>query len=161
MTYRCLVVDDEPLARKVLANHLSKMPSLELVGECANAVEAVARDTTFHPVRDYLGGLEWDGEERVVSFAANYLGAEREAWRRYDACELVGASGWSSPIRVDQGAADTFLEEQLKPELFRQACQDAGVELDLHVHEGYDHSYYFIASFMEDHVAHHARLLAA
>ncbi len=88
-----------------------------------------------------------------------YLGPDREAWRRYDTCELLAGSGWSSPILVDQGTSDQFLEEQLKPELLREACARAGVELDLRYQEGYDHSYYFIATFMGDHVAHHARLL--
>jgi S-formylglutathione hydrolase len=88
-----------------------------------------------------------------------YLGPDREAWRRYDACELAAASGWQAPILVDQGTADPFLEEQLKPELLREACERAGLRLELRYREGYDHSYYFIATFMGDHIAHHARLL--
>lgn len=90
-----------------------------------------------------------------------YLGPDPETWRRYDACELVGASGWRGPILVDQGDADPYLEQQLQPERLREACASAGVELELRYQPGYDHSYYFIASFMGDHVAHHARLLRA
>ena len=88
-----------------------------------------------------------------------YLGEDRERWRRYDACELVATSAWRAPILVDQGAADEFLETQLRPELFRDACRRAGVPLELRIHDGYDHSYWFISTFMGDHVAHHARVL--
>jgi S-formylglutathione hydrolase len=90
-----------------------------------------------------------------------YLGPDREAWRRYDACELAASSGWRGPILVDQGDADQFLEEQLQPERLRRACADAGLELELRYQPGYDHSYYFIATFIGDHFAHHARLLNA
>ena len=88
-----------------------------------------------------------------------YLGADEAAWSRHDACALVGASGWSSPILIDQGTADEFLESQLKPELFETACGAAGVPLTLRRQDGYDHSYDFIASFIGDHIAHHARIL--
>ncbi|HET8728997.1 MAG TPA: S-formylglutathione hydrolase [Alphaproteobacteria bacterium] len=90
-----------------------------------------------------------------------YLGPDRLAWRQYDATELVARSGWPTEILIDQGTKDEFLEEQLKPELFRAACDQAGVKLNLRMQDGYDHSYYFIASFMGDHVAHHAKLLKA
>jgi S-formylglutathione hydrolase len=89
----------------------------------------------------------------------HYLGADRETWRRYDACELLAGSDLRHPILVDQGGADGFLEVQLKPERLREACASAGVPLELRLQDGYDHSYYFIASFMEDHVVHHARAL--
>jgi len=88
-----------------------------------------------------------------------YLGEDPETWRRYDACELVGGSGWSSPILVDQGDADPFLEVQLQPERLRAACAAARVPLELRIQPGYDHSYWFIASFIADHLAHHARAL--
>jgi S-formylglutathione hydrolase len=91
----------------------------------------------------------------------HYLGADREAWRRYDACELLAESDWRRPILVDQGGADGFLEVQLKPERLREACAAAHVPLELRLQPGYDHSYYFIASFVGDHVAHHARALRA
>lgn len=91
---------------------------------------------------------------------AGYLGEDAHAWRMHDACSLVAASGWPSPILVDQGMADEFLDTQLKPELFVKACRDAEVELMLRRHDGYDHSYYFINTFMEDHIAHHAKVLA-
>jgi len=88
-----------------------------------------------------------------------YLGADRKAWHAHDACALVGSSGWTAPILVDQGMADPFLTVQLRPELFEAACAAAGVPLTLRRHNGYDHSYYFISTFMGDHIAHHARLL--
>ncbi|HEX6142970.1 MAG TPA: S-formylglutathione hydrolase [Geminicoccaceae bacterium] len=89
-----------------------------------------------------------------------YLGAERAAWKAHDASELVRASDWSSEILIDQGTADGFLDEQLKPHLFLAAAREAGVPVTLRYQSGYDHSYYFMASFMADHIAHHARLLA-
>jgi S-formylglutathione hydrolase len=86
-----------------------------------------------------------------------YLGEDRAAWRDYDASMLIESRGWSGPpILVDQGGADPFLAEQLKPQLLQQACERAGVDLRLRMHDGYDHSYYFIATFIEDHLRFHA-----
>jgi S-formylglutathione hydrolase len=88
---------------------------------------------------------------------AGYLGEDRSRWREYDATALVEERGWvGPPILVDQGTADPFLETQLKPELLRDACRRSGVSLDLHLREGYDHSYFFIATFVEDHLRFHA-----
>lgn len=89
-----------------------------------------------------------------------FLGDDREAWKRYDACELVARQTFDGRILVDQGLADQFLEDQLQPELFEQACEDAGQALELRRHPGYDHGYYFIQTFMEDHLRHHASALA-
>lgn len=88
-----------------------------------------------------------------------YLGANPQDWRAYDASELVLTKQLSSPILIDQGSADPFLALQLKPELFQQACAQAGQPLELRMQAGYDHSYYFIASFMADHMQHHAEQL--
>ena len=90
---------------------------------------------------------------------AGYLGEDREAWRAHDACELVAAGPLPFELLVDQGTADKFLERELRPELFEEACARAGQPLRLRRHDGYDHSYYFIASFMADHVRHHAKAL--
>ena len=91
---------------------------------------------------------------------AGYLGNETAAWQEYDACELVRTRGWQGPsILVDQGTADSFLEQQLQPDLFRQACANAGIPLQLRMQTGYDHSYFFIASFIEDHLRMHANVL--
>ena len=90
-----------------------------------------------------------------------YLGTDKATWRRHDAVALVQERGFDKPILVDQGLADKFLQEQLKPELLKAACQEAGVELQLNLREGYDHSYYFIASFMESHLRFHGLALSA
>ncbi|MBR9825239.1 MAG: S-formylglutathione hydrolase [Alphaproteobacteria bacterium] len=85
-----------------------------------------------------------------------YLGEDRNAWAQYDACALVRACPSKAHILIDQGEADQFLAQELKPELFEQACANAGQTLTLRRQPGYDHSYYFISSFMDDHIAHHA-----
>ncbi|MBB6188768.1 S-formylglutathione hydrolase [Rhodanobacter sp. MP7CTX1] len=90
---------------------------------------------------------------------SRYLGPDRRAWADYDACELVRRQTFPGTILIDQGDADQFLQTQLKPELFDQACAEAGQALLLRRHPGYDHSYYFIASFIDDHLRHHARAL--
>jgi S-formylglutathione hydrolase len=92
------------------------------------------------------------------AFAA-YLGADRDAWRAWDACALIAGAAERLPLLVDQGEADEFLVTQLRPELLEQACSASGHPLQLRRQAGYDHSYYFIASFIGDHFAHHARAL--
>ena len=92
---------------------------------------------------------------------SGYLGDDRAAWRAYEATELAAGSGWRSEVLVDQGTADNFLDEQLKPQLLQDAFRAADIPLTLRYQAGYDHSYYFMASFMADHLAHHARLLKA
>ncbi|MCA1748531.1 MAG: S-formylglutathione hydrolase [Parasphingopyxis sp.] len=91
---------------------------------------------------------------------SGYLGEDRAAWRGYDACALIADGHTVSELLVDQGTDDEFLEEQLRPELLEQACAEAGIALTLNRREGYDHSYYFIASFMADHLAWHGERLA-
>ncbi len=88
-----------------------------------------------------------------------YLGQDRMAWRAYDACALIEDGARVEGILVDQGDADGFLEEQLKPELLAKACQTAGIDLTLRMQPGYDHSYNFISTFLPDHVAWHATRL--
>ncbi|MFP7722941.1 S-formylglutathione hydrolase [Lysobacter sp. A3-1-A15] len=88
-----------------------------------------------------------------------YLGEDREAWAQWDACELVRSASQRVELLVDQGDADEFLQEQLRPGLLAEACSAAGHPLTLRLQPGYDHSYYFIASFIGDHLAHHARAL--
>ena len=89
----------------------------------------------------------------------NYLGTEIEAWKSYDACELVVTTPTNAEILVDQGLADAFLQEQLHPNNLLKACQKANVNLILRQHEGYDHGYYFISTFIADHIEHHAKIL--
>lgn len=88
-----------------------------------------------------------------------YLGEDRNSWREWDACELIKNASERLPILIDQGQADGFLEEQLKPESLVQAAKMAKYPLTLRMQPGYDHSYYFIASFIEDHLHHHAKAL--
>ncbi|WP_086480975.1 S-formylglutathione hydrolase [Oceanospirillum sanctuarii] len=90
-----------------------------------------------------------------------YLGANRESWKAYDSCGLIRQAKVHLPMLVDQGTEDSFLEEQLKPELLVQAAEQAGYPMQLRMQEGYDHSYYFIASFIEEHLAFHSRYLKA
>ncbi len=88
-----------------------------------------------------------------------YLGGNHEAWREWDACELLRQAQERLPLLVDQGGDDEFLEGQLRPQLLQAAAEDAGHPLRLRIHPGYDHSYYFVASFIGQHIAHHAAAL--
>ena len=91
---------------------------------------------------------------------SGYLGADQARWREYDATALLEDRGWNGPrLLVDQGTQDQFLQSQLKPELLQDACERSGVALDLRMREGYDHSYFFIATFIEDHLRFHAENL--
>jgi S-formylglutathione hydrolase len=87
------------------------------------------------------------------------LGPDRTAWAAWDACALIAEAQERLPILVDQGDADGFLEKQLRPEALRQAADAVGHPLELRMQPGYDHSYYFITSFIDDHLRHHARAL--
>ncbi len=89
-----------------------------------------------------------------------YLGQDRGAWRAYDACALIDDGARVAEILVDQGDADAFLTDQLKPELLADACHRAGIDLTLRLQPGYDHSYYFISTFIADHIAWHAERLS-
>ncbi|WP_145143929.1 S-formylglutathione hydrolase [Roseomonas gilardii] len=90
-----------------------------------------------------------------------YLGPDRARWRGHDATALIEDGARVAGLLVDQGRADQFLEGQLKPELLREACDRAGIPLTLRMQEGYDHSYYFIGSFVADHLRWHAERLGA
>ncbi len=100
------------------------------------------------------GQVPW-GEKAL----GRYLGPDRAAWRRHDAVALIEDGARVPEILVDQGDADNFLAEQLKPELLEQACAEAGIALTLRGQPGYDHSYYFISTFMADHLRWHAERL--
>ena len=89
-----------------------------------------------------------------------YLGADESVWRAYDAVALIEDGKRFQEFLVDQGTADSFLTTGLRPELLEAACRKAGIPLTLNMREGYDHSYYFISTFMADHVAWHAERLA-
>ncbi|GAC06027.1 S-formylglutathione hydrolase [Paraglaciecola chathamensis] len=109
--------------------------------------------SAFSPISNPLN-CPW-GEK---AFSA-YLGKDRATWREYDASELMRAATQFVPALVDQGASDDFLTEQLKPEALQSAANASGYPLALNLHEGYDHSYYFISSFIEGHLCFHAEHL--
>jgi S-formylglutathione hydrolase len=95
---------------------------------------------------------------------SGYLGPDRGQWSHYDATELVAGvkdAAGRPPILIDQGLSDQFLQTQLHPQLFEDACKKVGYPLLLRRQESYDHSYYFISSFVQDHLVHHARILQA
>ena len=90
---------------------------------------------------------------------SNFLGSDTQSWRDYDASELVARRPFPGPILMDQGTSDQFLVEQLKPEKFSAAAAKSGQRLDLRMQPGFDHGYYFIQTFMADHLRHHAKQL--
>jgi S-formylglutathione hydrolase len=94
------------------------------------------------------------------AFAA-YLGPDETAWRDYDACSLLRERSFSSQILIDQGDADPFLDEQLQTWRLVDVLKETGQSAKVRMQPGYDHSYFFIASFIDDHLRHHARILKA
>ncbi len=90
---------------------------------------------------------------------SQYLGPNQDAWKDYDSCELLKSRGCELPMLVDQGDSDGFLEEHLKPQHLVSAAEQAKASLELRMQTGYDHSYFFIQSFIEDHLRFHARYL--
>jgi S-formylglutathione hydrolase len=94
-----------------------------------------------------------------VKAFTGYLGTDKSTWTAYDTTELIRKATTKQELFVDQGGADKFLSEQLKPEILQQVCKETAYPLRYRQHEGYDHSYYFIASFVEDHLRYHAARL--
>ncbi|WP_422366548.1 S-formylglutathione hydrolase [Pelagibius sp.] len=90
---------------------------------------------------------------------AGYLGDDETAWEDYDSCTLIRRQPSDAQIFIDQGAEDPFLSEQLKPDLLVAACEEAGQRFEFRMQPDYDHSYYFIQTFVEDHLRHHAKAL--
>ncbi len=105
--------------------------------------------SAFSPIVSPMN-CSW-GEKALTA----YLGKDPTKWAAHDACELVKSHGFEGTILIDQGEADNFLGEQLKTHLFIEACAEAGVSANIRIHPGYDHSYFFIASFIDDHLRHH------
>lgn len=87
---------------------------------------------------------------------SNYVGSDKSNWIEYDACELVKQATEHRPVMVDQGTADSFLEEQLKTELLASASSEADYPMNIRMQEGYDHSYFFIATFIQEHLEFHS-----
>jgi S-formylglutathione hydrolase len=111
--------------------------------------------SAFAPISNPLD-CPW-GEKAL----GNYLGADRSRWREWDACALIAEADEKLPILVDQGDRDDFMLTQLKPDALEAAARTANHPLTLRIQPGYDHSYYFIASFIDDHLRHHAQVLNA
>jgi len=110
--------------------------------------------SAFAPIC-HPGACPW-GEKALT----HYLGPDREVWRQWDACLLLADAEERLPILIDQGEADEFLATQLKPQALADAARACGHPLQLRLQPGYDHSYYFIASFIDEHLRHHAAALA-
>jgi len=89
----------------------------------------------------------------------NYLGNKPESWKNYDSCELIASGASQLPMLIDQGEADDFLEEQLKTGLLQRVCDETGYKATIRLQPGYDHSYFFIASFVGSHIGFHAQAL--
>jgi S-formylglutathione hydrolase len=94
-----------------------------------------------------------------VKAFTGYLGDDRSAWSEYDATDLVSRRAYDDSILVDQGTSDKFLQEQLLPERFADGCRGSNTSLQLNFRNGYDHGYYFISTFMDDHLQFHAKRL--
>lgn len=110
--------------------------------------------SAFSPI---VSPLNCPWGEKALS---NYIGQDKLAWEQYDTCSLVKAADKKLPILVDQGTADGFLEEQLKTSLLEAASTEANYPMQIRYQEGYDHSYFFIASFIEEHLKFHHQYLA-
>ena len=109
--------------------------------------------SAFSPV---VAPIEVPWGQKALS---KYLSEERAAWRKYDACALIADGARVPELLVEQGTDDQFLEEQLRPQLLSDACEKAGINLTLNMRDGYDHSYYFISTFLGDHIRWHAERL--
>ncbi len=139
------------MARQSIAGHsMGGHGALTIALKNPGAFKAVS---AFSPIVA-PGQVPW-GEKAL----GGYLGADRAKWRAHDAVALIEDGARVADILVDQGDADTFLEGQLRPELLAAACKAAGIPLTLRLQPGYDHSYYFIASFIDDHLRWHAERL--
>jgi len=90
---------------------------------------------------------------------SKYLGSDESSWQEYDSCSLIESKGWQSEILIDQGDEDEFLADQLKPESFVKACDENNVSVSLRMQPGYDHSYFFISTFIQDHIEWHSKRL--
>ncbi len=111
--------------------------------------------SAFAPIVSPLN-CSW-GEKALTA----YIGPDKAGWREYDACALIADGARLPDLLVDQGKADNFFEEQLKTQLLEQAVAEAGMKATIRLHDGYDHSYYFISTFMAEHVAWHAARLGS
>jgi S-formylglutathione hydrolase len=110
--------------------------------------------SAFAPIVSPMNG-QW-GQDAFTA----YLGSDKKTWEAYDACKLIEKHGWSGPaILIDQGTNDPYLQTQLKLALFQETCKKNNISINCRYQDGYDHSYYFISTFIEDHLRYHANNL--
>ncbi|HAX80237.1 MAG TPA: S-formylglutathione hydrolase [Cyanobacteria bacterium UBA11372] len=155
------VVDELPV---IIAEHFPAIPEKQSIfghsmgghGALICALKNPARYLSVSAFSPIVAPMRCAWGQKAFT---NYLGDEKETWRAYDASELVLTAQYNRPILIDQGTEDKFLSNQLLPEVFQEACAKVGQILSLRMQAGYDHSYYFIATFMEDHIRHHAAAL--
>lgn len=140
------VTDKRAISGHSMGGHGALICALKNPGRYASV-------SAFAPITNPIN-CPW-GEKALTG----YLGEDRESWKAWDSCELIANAEEKLPLLVDQGEADDFLAEQLKPEALKAACEAADHPLELRLQPGYDHSYFFIASFIEDHLRHHAKAL--
>ncbi|WP_417533822.1 S-formylglutathione hydrolase [Marinobacterium stanieri] len=140
------VTDKRAISGHSMGGHGALICALKNPGRYASV-------SAFAPITNPIN-CPW-GEKALTG----YLGEDRESWKAWDSCELIANAEEKLHLLVDQGEADDFLAEQLKPEALQAACKAANHPLELRLQPGYDHSYFFIASFIEDHLRHHAKAL--
>ncbi len=97
---------------------------------------------------------------KYIPFFIHYLGEDREVWKKHDVNELIQTSTLDIPLLIDQGSEDPFLEKELNFELFKKTCKRENQELKARLQDGYDHSYNFISTFMNEHIQHHSQALS-
>ena len=155
------VVDELPV---IIAEHFPAIPEKQSIfghsmgghGALICALKNPARYLSVSAFSPIVAPMRCAWGQKAFT---NYLGSDTENWRAYDASELVLTAQYNRPILIDQGTEDKFLSNQLLPEAFQEACAKVGQILSLRMQASYDHSYYFIATFMEDHIRHHAAAL--
>lgn len=161
--YRMLAYVTEELPETVAAHFSADMTRQSIFGHSMGGHGALTialknpgkykSVSAFSPISSPLN-CPW-GEKAL----SGYIGPDKADWRQYDTCALIEDGARVDDILVDQGDADNFLEGQLRPELLKAACAKAGIKLTLRMQPGYDHSYFFISTFMEDHLRWHAARL--
>ncbi len=121
---------------------------------------ALANPDRYHSVSAFAPIVNPSAVPWGQKALGGYLGNDQALWRKHDACVLMQQRGWKADVLIDQGASDQFLGEALQPDQFEAACKDRNVALTLRMQPGYDHSYYFVSTFIGDHIAWHAQRLS-
>ncbi|KNC76714.1 S-formylglutathione hydrolase [Sphaeroforma arctica JP610] len=142
----------DPQKMSIMGHSMGGMGALAIALKNPGVYQSVS---VFSPIANPTA-VEWGQKAFTV-----YLGDDKESWKAYDPCELVKKySGPPMDILIDQGLDDEFyVGNALRPESFTNVCQEEGIQCALRLHDGYDHGYYFISTFVSDHIVHHARYL--